>query len=85
MHIEFFLVSLQGRRGVGGRQDVALDEVGAFGAGVEAFFELVGCALALEFEGFGLEGTKKGRGLVWWKRGVGREETRGEGVEEGEG
>jgi len=25
---------------------------------------LVGCALALEFEGFGLEGARKGRGLV---------------------
>ena len=64
MHIEFFLVSLQCGRSVGGRQDVALDEVGAFGAGVESFFELVGCALALEFEGFGLEGARKGRGLV---------------------
>jgi hypothetical protein len=57
MHIEFLLVSLERRRRVGSWQDIALNQIGAFGPRVEALFELVGCALALEFEGFGLEGA----------------------------
>jgi hypothetical protein len=54
MHIQFLLMALQRGGGIRRRQDIALDEVGALGAGIEALFELVGCALAFEFESFGL-------------------------------
>jgi hypothetical protein len=57
VEVKLPLVSLEGRRGRGLGQDVALDEVLAGGALVQAFAEVVGCALALKFEGFGLEGT----------------------------
>jgi hypothetical protein len=50
------LVSLQGRRGRRVGQDVALNEVVSSGALVQAFPEVVGCALAFELEGFGLQG-----------------------------
>lgn len=55
--LEFALVALQrgGGRAVG--QDVALDELLALGAVREALLQVVGGALALEFEGFGLEGA----------------------------
>jgi hypothetical protein len=57
MEVELPLVSLEGRRSRRLREDVALDEVVASGALVQALTEMVGCALALEFESFGLEGT----------------------------
>jgi hypothetical protein len=57
VHVEFLLVTLESRSDVGGGEDVALNEIGAFGARVESLLELVGCALALELEGFGLEGS----------------------------
>jgi hypothetical protein len=47
VHFEFLLVSLQGRRSVGGGENVAVDELGALGAGIEALLEVVSCALAL--------------------------------------
>jgi hypothetical protein len=50
-------MSLERRRGRGIREDVALHEVVAGWALVEAFAEIVGCALAFEFEGAGLEGS----------------------------
>ena len=57
MQVELFLVILQCGRGLGVREDVTLDEIVAGWALVEALFEIVCCALALEFEGFGLEGA----------------------------
>jgi hypothetical protein len=60
VEVKLPLVSLEGRRGRGLGQNVALDEVLAGGALVQAFAEVVGCALALKFEGFGLEGTVMG-------------------------
>jgi hypothetical protein len=55
--LELLLVALQrrGRARVG--QDVALDEGVAVRALREALLEVVGCALALELEGFGLQGS----------------------------
>lgn len=47
--LEVLLVALQGGGGGRVRQDVALDEGVAVGAVGEALFEVVGCALALEF------------------------------------
>lgn len=57
MTLELLLMPLQ--RGCSARigQDVALDEGVAVRALLEALFEVVGCALALEFKGFGLEGA----------------------------
>lgn len=57
VHIELLLVTLQ--RGCGRRlwENVSVDELGTLGAGIEALFEVVGCALALKFEGFGLESS----------------------------
>lgn len=57
MEIQLLLVSLESGSGFRVGQDIPLDEVVSFGAGCEAPFEVVGCALAFEFEGFGLEGS----------------------------
>jgi hypothetical protein len=57
MEVEFALVTLEGRRSRRLGEDIALDEVVAGGALVEAFAEVVCCALAFELEGFGLQGT----------------------------
>jgi hypothetical protein len=57
MHVKFLLVSLESRSRVGGRENVALNEVGTFGSRIEAFLELVGCALTLKFESFSLESS----------------------------
>jgi hypothetical protein len=50
-------VTLQRRRDRRVRQDVALYEVVAGRALVQTFAQVVCGSLALEFEGFGLEGT----------------------------
>ena len=56
------------QRGCGRRvwENVSVDELGTLGTGIEALFEVVGCALALKFEGFGLESSvgKQGPGLA---------------------
>lgn len=57
VHFQFLLVALEGRRCCRVGQNVAVDELGSLGTGVEAALEVVCCALSLEFEGFGLEGT----------------------------
>jgi hypothetical protein len=57
MQIEFSLVALEGRRGRRIGEDVALDEVIAGRALVQAFLEVVCCALALKLKGLGLEST----------------------------
>lgn len=62
VQLQLLLVALQGRGDVRVGQDVALDEVVALGARGQAFFEVVGCALALELEGFGLECSVGGGG-----------------------
>jgi hypothetical protein len=69
VEVELLLVALEGgcSRRLG--QDVALDEVVALGAVREALLEVVCCALALELEGPGLEGTLVGVSLVMWRRG----------------
>jgi hypothetical protein len=57
MQIQLPLVTLQRRRSRGVWEDVALHEVVAGGALVQAFAEIIGCALAFEFEGTGLESS----------------------------
>jgi len=54
VEVELPLVSLESRRGCGVWEDVALDEVVASRALVQAFLEVVGCTLAFELESFGL-------------------------------
>lgn len=54
---ELALLLLQCRRRIGRGEDVALDEVSSVGARVEALFEVVCCALALQLEGLGLQGA----------------------------
>jgi hypothetical protein len=54
VEVELPLVSLQGGRGRRVREDIALDKVISKRALVQAFLEIVCCALALELEGFGL-------------------------------
>lgn len=51
------LLLLQCRCSVRGWQNVSLDEIVTVRAGIEAFLEVVGRALAFEFESLGLEGT----------------------------
>lgn len=50
-------MTLQRRRRIRCRQDIALDEFVALGTVLEALLEVVCCALALELEGYGLEGA----------------------------
>lgn len=57
MQIQLLLMPLQRRRNLGVGQNVALHEIAAVRPRVESPFQIVGCALALEFEGFGLEGA----------------------------
>jgi hypothetical protein len=52
--VELALVTLEGRRSCRLGENVALDKVIAGGALVQAFAEVVCCALAFELEGFGL-------------------------------
>lgn len=62
--LELPLVALQSRSGVRIGQDVALDELLAFGAVLEALFEVVCGALALELEGLCLQGAALGVSFV---------------------
>ena len=55
---ELSLLLLQGRRGVGRRQDVSLDEVFALRTGIETLPKVISCTLALELERSSLEGPK---------------------------
>lgn len=54
MEIKLLLVLLQCRRSCGVGEDVALDEVVAGWALVQAFAKVVCCALALQLKCFGL-------------------------------
>ena len=58
--LELLLVALEG--GCSGRvgEDVALNELFSVGAVLEALLQVVRGALALELEGFGLEGAAWG-------------------------
>lgn len=58
MVFELPLLLLQGRCGIRGWKDVSLDKVFAVRTGIEALLKVIGRTLALELEGFGLEGTE---------------------------
>ena len=61
MHVQLLLVALQGGRCSRVGQDVAVNQLGSVGTAAEALLEVVGCALSLELESFGLEGADRGR------------------------
>jgi hypothetical protein len=55
---ELSLLLLQGRRSVGRRENVPLDEIFALRTGIEAFLKVVSCTLAFELESSSLEGSE---------------------------